>query len=61
MKHENYDKAVEHFANSLSLIDSNCKLLNILGKKVSLNMYRKIQKQMEKIKILLPEINMLTS
>jgi len=61
MMHRNYYKATEHFANGLSLIDYNYKLVNILYKNVPLKMYREIKDQMEKIQTMLPKMKMLKS
>lgn len=51
----NYKKATEHFANGLSLIDYNYKLVNILYKNVPLKMDREIKNQMQKIQTMLPK------
>ncbi|XP_060875716.1 uncharacterized protein LOC132948997 [Metopolophium dirhodum] len=56
MMHRNYNKATEHFANGLSLIDYNYKLANILYKNVPLKMYREIIDQMQKIQTMLPKM-----
>lgn len=61
MGHRNYKKATEHFANGLSLIDYDYKLVNILYKNVPLKMYREIKNQMQKIQIMLPKMRMLKS
>lgn len=61
MENENYDKAIEHFANGLSLIDSNYIFLNILSKKLPVKIFMKIKDQTEEIKTMLPEIQMLIS
>lgn len=61
MENENYNKAIEHFANGLSLIDSNCDFLIILKKKLPIKMFTKIKEQTEEIKIMLPKIQKLLS
>lgn len=61
MMHRNYNKATEHFANGLSLIDYNYKLVSILYKNVPPKMYREIKNQMLKIQTMLPKIKMLKS
>lgn len=55
MMNRNYKKATEHFANGLSLIDYNYKLVNTLYKNVPLKMYREIKNQMQKIQTMLPK------
>ncbi|VVC43953.1 Protein import receptor MAS20,Mitochondrial outer membrane translocase complex, subunit Tom20 domain [Cinara cedri] len=57
MLRENYDKAVEHFANGLSLIEDNGKLLNNLGETLPSKMFGEIEKQIQEIKKMLPIIN----
>lgn len=58
MVQKNYDKATEHFANGLSLIDYNCKLIYSLRKKVPLKMYKEIKIQIEEIQNMLSKIRL---
>lgn len=58
MIHKNYDKAAKHFANGLSLIDYNCKLINSLRKNVPLNMYKQIKLQIQEIQNMLSKIKL---
>lgn len=59
MMQRNYDKATEHFANGLSLIDYNNKLVNILYKNVPQKMHTEIKNQMQKIRKILPLMKIL--
>lgn len=59
MIHENYNKAAEHFANGLSMIDNNSELLNMLSRNVPLKVYEEVRRQMQDIQTMLPEIQML--
>lgn len=59
MENKNYDKAVEHFANGLSLINPNNKLLNKLSKKIPMDVCKKIQIQIQEIQTLLPKIKII--
>lgn len=56
MKYEIYDKAIEHFANGLSLIDNNSELLNMLSTNLPQNIYREVIRQVTEIQTMLPEI-----
>lgn len=59
MKNKNYDKAVEHFANGLSLVEKNNELLNRLSKNLPQKMYGEVLRQIVEIQTMLPEIQML--
>lgn len=59
MVQNNCTKAVEHFANGLSLIDHDHKLINNLSKNVTQEMCIEIKNQMQKIQTMLPKIKML--
>jgi len=61
MIHKNYNKATEHFANGLSLIDYNYKLVNTLYENVPMQMYREIKNQMQKIQNMLQQMKILRS
>lgn len=58
MVHENYEKATEHFANGLSLIDNNYKLVNSIRKSVPLKVFRQIKEQIQEIQNMLSEIRL---
>jgi hypothetical protein len=61
MLYKNCTKAIEHFANGLSLIDYDHKLINILYKNVTPKIYKEIKNQMQKIQTMLPKMKMLKS
>lgn len=54
MVEENYEEAVKHFSNGLSLIDHDYKLLNRLLGKVPLKVYKQIKIQIQDIHAMLP-------
>lgn len=61
MVQNNYTKAVEHFANGLSMIDRDHKLINNLSKNVTQEMCIEIKNQVQKIQTMLAKIKMLKS
>jgi len=61
MVQNNFTKAVEHFANGLSLIDHDHKLINNLSKNVTQEMCIEIKNQVQKIQTMLPKIKMMKS
>lgn len=61
MGYEDYDKAVKHFANGLSLIDFNEKLISTVQKNVPQKICGRIKKQIQEIQTMLAEIQILKS
>lgn len=59
MLQKNYEKAIEHFANGLSMMDDNYELINTLQKNMPKKIYEQILKEINKIKIMLPKMKTL--
>lgn len=62
MLHENYNEAIEHFANGLSLVvDNDYKLVNFFNKKLPKDMFIQMLTQIKELQNVLPKVKMLLS
>jgi len=56
MVHKNYDQAVIHLSNGLSLTNNSHSLMNIIQKNVPPKIYTQIIEKIQDIQIMLPEL-----